>query len=545
MTSISLPPLQFEDGGFRVSIITGPSTASRPAVVDAKSFPEPEVEPKDEPEPEPKPEQEQKQEKEEESRYPAEPQHAPPPQSQPPRSEVTTDSSTGPKTGCEDSISTEPEIESKPQLQLDSESKPEIESELELLPDSKFQPEIVSKPKPQPDSKSKPEIEIRSVPQPELAPIPEAEPLPVLGSEPVPIPDSESTPVPETESMLVPEPTNILAPEPGLAPIPESTPVPAPETTIDPTPVSELVGVPACLLVGHRREPPTPVPVPVPEETPQAPTVPSHPIASMQLAFAESLDEVTKGGPEKPRLKGLDARARRERLLDQDKDDQPFDARWRYRPGQTQHEVLKLISQITFGVYLLLNGMANDTSQVISILQGHIDEVDEFLEVALEDLAQACTDLDDRISYLKLPMSNVKVFEEMLEDRNYRAEILEGNEKIDQVLGRMNIVMKQWEDDVEAGLQGAAAFNEWLNSVRNGSWRQAQPELVDIFDAMKGNAEGWLNAFDEMESKTRHTDALVAALMNIVAEMEQKVGEASRKTWVSNHDMPDSLLAQH
>jgi hypothetical protein len=257
----------------------------------------------------------------------------------------------------------------------------------------------------------------------------------------------------------------------------------------------------------------------------------------MQLAFAESLEEVTNGGTEKPRLRDLGAAARRERLLAQDKDDLPFDAVWRYRPGQKQHEVLKLISQITFGVYLLLNGMANDSSQVINILQGHIDEVDEFLEVTLEDFAQASTDLRERIDYLKLPMSNMKVFEEMLEDRNYRAEILEGNEKIDQVLARMNAVLKQWDDDIDAGLEGSAAFQKWLDTVKDGPWRYDQPELTEIFDAMEGNAEGWLNAFNEMNAKTQAVSNLMVSLVSIVAEMEKKAGEISRKTWVScdNH----------
>lgn len=510
MTSLSLPPLQFDDGGFRVSVITGPPAATGlPAVADAKPFSQSEADQEEKPEPEPKPEQEQEQETQ--RAPPEQPQNASP-QSQQPQSEATPNSNTVLKTEPKAEPEAEPEIEPRPEPQVNPESRPGIESTT---------PVSQSTPITEPESPPAPEPEPAPVPEPQSTPVPEP------GSSPAP--KHDSAPAPEPRPAPVPESHNVPITVSIPAPAPARKPVPAPEATIDSHQVSELVDVPACLLVGPQQEMPTPIL----EEAPEPPTVPTHPVASMQLAFAESLDEVTKGGADKPRLKDLDARARRQRLLDQDKDDEPFDARWRYRPGQTQHEVLKLVSQITFGVYLLLNGMANDTSQVITILQGHIDEVDEFLEVTLEDLAQASNDLDDRIDYLKLPMSNVKVFEEMLQDRNYRAEILEGNEKIDQVVGRMKVVMKQWEDDVEAGLQGAAAFNEWLNLVRTGSWRQAQPELVDIFDAMKGNAEGWLNAFDEMESKTQHMNALVAALMTIVAEMEHKVGEVSRKTWVS------------
>jgi hypothetical protein len=273
------------------------------------------------------------------------------------------------------------------------------------------------------------------------------------------------------------------------------------------------------------------------ERTPQprgGQMIPTHPIPSMQDAFAESLHEVTMGGAAaKPKLRTMDAKARRERLLEQDKDAEPFDHTWRYRPGQKQHEVLKLLAQISFGVYLLLNGMANSNSQVVTILQGHIDEVDEFLEVALEDLAQATIDLNGRIDYLKLPMSNMQVFEELLEDRNFRVEILEGNEKIEHILSRTNTALKQWDDDIDAGLACSAAFTKWLRQQDSAAWKKDRPEVMDIFDAMNGNAEGWQNAFDEMNTRAQEMNNLIIKLMTIVAEMEKKAGEISRKTWVS------------
>jgi len=175
--------------------------------------------------------------------------------------------------------------------------------------------------------------------------------------------------------------------------------------------------------------------------------------------------------------------------------------------------------------------MANDHVQVVGILQGHIDEVDEFLEVTLEDLAEALADLEDRILDLRETISTGKDFEERLEDRNYRAEILEGNEKIDHILARMNVVMRQWDDDVEAGLHGVSAFREWLQELRDGAWRNGRPDLVEIHDAMKGNADAWLNAFDETNSRAQDLNSLIIKLMTITAEMAQKAGEVSRKTW--------------
>ncbi|KAM4067244.1 hypothetical protein HRG_001226 [Hirsutella rhossiliensis] len=271
---------------------------------------------------------------------------------------------------------------------------------------------------------------------------------------------------------------------------------------------------------------------PGPPLTPTSHNIPIHPIPSLQDAFTESLDEVTNGNvADKPKLAQLDARARRERLLAQDKDAEPFDVTWRYRPGQQQHELFKLLAQISFGVYLLLNGMANSNAQVINILQGHIDEVDEYLEITLEDLGQALTDLTARIDHLKLPLSKLGAFEELLEDRSFRCGILEANEKIDHILSRTDIAMKQWDNDIDAGLQCTAAFTSWLNDQRDAEWRTQRPDVADVFDAMKGNAEGWLLAFDDIHDRAQEVNNLLIRLMTVIAEMEKKAGEVSRRTW--------------
>ncbi|KFA63247.1 hypothetical protein S40285_06922 [Stachybotrys chlorohalonatus IBT 40285] len=282
----------------------------------------------------------------------------------------------------------------------------------------------------------------------------------------------------------------------------------------------------ASSIFQHDHEPTSPA------ELSSHPEIPTHPIPSLQDAFEESLREVTYGGAAgKPKLGERNPQARREQLLDQDRDDAAFDAVWRYRPGQAQHEVIKLVAQITFGVYLLLNGLANDNAQVIGILQGHIDEVDEFLEVALEDMAQAATDMRDRMDLLQLPMANMDVLGDMLEDPNFRSEMMERNEKIDHILARTNIAMRQWDDDIDAGLRCSTAFQSWLISIKDNPSRAGQPQLEEIYEAMKGNAEGWLHAFDEMNSRIQVVNEVIIRLMTVLAEMEKKTGEVTRLTW--------------
>jgi hypothetical protein len=50
---------------------------------------------------------------------------------------------------------------------------------------------------------------------------------------------------------------------------------------------------------------------------------------------------------------------------------------------------------------------------------------------------------------------------------------------------------------------------------------------------MKGNADGWLNTFDDLNNQAQDLNGLVIKLMTIVAEMEKTAGEVSRRTWVS------------
>ncbi|KAL2130270.1 hypothetical protein VTI74DRAFT_6687 [Chaetomium olivicolor] len=264
---------------------------------------------------------------------------------------------------------------------------------------------------------------------------------------------------------------------------------------------------------------------------PQPPSVPQHPIPSMQQAFAESLIEATQGHtPGKPKLRTGDAKARREELLDGERLDPPPTALWRRRPGQTTHELFRLMAQISFGVYLLLNGMANSQILVVSILQGHIDEVDEFLETTLEDMDLAMRDMEERIKHLKLPMDNISVFERMLEDRKFRMQIIDGNQKIQHILARTQVALQQAMKDLHEGLSATREFTIYLAEQQHGNWRRERPDVIDIFDAMKGNTDGWHNAFLELQVKGHSLDTLIVRLTDIVSEMERRADEVSRKT---------------
>lgn len=269
--------------------------------------------------------------------------------------------------------------------------------------------------------------------------------------------------------------------------------------------------------------------------------VPTHPIWSMQAAFAESMVEASAAStPAAPKPKVLSAETRRKILLDHEPgSDGVVPSRWKLKPGQQYHQLWKLMAQISFGIYLLLNGIAKDDEQVMAILQGHVDEVDEFLETTLEDFDLAQRDIDERLQFLKLPLDNLEIFDAMLEDRAFRLQIVNGNEQIEHVINRTVTSMNDSLRDVQEGLEACKDFKAYLLDIQqNPVWRQDRPEMEKVFQAMKGNVDGWYKAYVSLQTNGKNLGTSLVELGSIVAEMDRRAGEASRKGRVCDPTCP-------
>jgi hypothetical protein len=258
--------------------------------------------------------------------------------------------------------------------------------------------------------------------------------------------------------------------------------------------------------------------------------VPSHPILAMQGAFAESMMEVS----DSQALRGpiRDAATRRRNLIDQPVTQETHAARWRQKPYQQYHQLWKLMAQISFGLYLLLNGIAKDDEQVMSILQGHVDEVDEFLETTLDDFDLALSDIEERLKLLKLPLERIEVFDAMLQDRAFRLQIVNGNERIEHVITRTATAMNDALKDVKQGVSACKEFSKYLQEELDEIWREERPEMEKVFDAMQGNVDGWYKAYVSLQTKGNHLGVALVQLGSIVAEIDRRAGEISRKTRV-------------
>ena len=262
---------------------------------------------------------------------------------------------------------------------------------------------------------------------------------------------------------------------------------------------------------------------------------PAHPVPTMQGAFEESMME-TMTEVEEPeannRYSTADSMSRRKMLLEQDKYERTVAGRWKQKPGERFHPLWKLIAQISFGMHLLQQGLAKSDDEVIKILQTHVDEVDGFLERTTEDFDLAQNDIHERIVYLRLPLEHGDVFDTMLDDREFRTAIVEGNEKIEHIVDRTAVAMKDALKDVQKGLDATRELARYLTRL-DKKWEDRTREHAGVFMAMMGNTEGWSGAFMTLQQKGHALGISLVQLGGIIAEMQRRAGIASRRNVVS------------
>ncbi|KAI4107343.1 MAG: hypothetical protein L6R37_001704 [Teloschistes peruensis] len=261
---------------------------------------------------------------------------------------------------------------------------------------------------------------------------------------------------------------------------------------------------------------------------------PVHPVPQMQGAFEESMME-TLNESEDPepqdRMSNADSVSRRKMLLEQDEYQRTVAGRWKQRPGEQFHPLWKLVAQISFGMHLLQQGVAKSDEEVIKILQNHVDDIDGFLERTTEDFDLAQGDIDERIRYLKLPLEHGSVFDTMLNDRNFRTAIVEGNEKIEHIIDRTAAAMNDALKDVQKGLDATRELAKYLTRL-DKQWDERTEEHDSVYLAMIGNTEGWTRAFLTLQSKGNALRRALVQLGGIVAEMQKKASAARQRNLV-------------
>ncbi|KAI9781160.1 MAG: hypothetical protein M1839_006268 [Geoglossum umbratile] len=259
------------------------------------------------------------------------------------------------------------------------------------------------------------------------------------------------------------------------------------------------------------------------------PTLPLHPVLCMQGAFEESIKDIPKSRPKKTRHEKVDAETRRRVLLrhEQSKRKSPYGQHQGKSP-ERYHPLWKLVAQIAFGIHLLHKQLAKSDAEVTKILQTHVDDLDEFVEDTTEDFELAQSDIEERIKNLRVPLEHLAVFDRMLDDREFRTQIIDGNEKIEYVINRTAAAMNRALGDIQEGIKATDELARYLLQVNDG-WENRSDGLVKVYAAMTSNVEGWYRCLVGLQMKGNSLGVALVKLGSIVAEMQKRAGMASRK----------------
>lgn len=256
---------------------------------------------------------------------------------------------------------------------------------------------------------------------------------------------------------------------------------------------------------------------------------PQHPIPTMQGAFEESIMETLQDVDNTVKdYAKADAQSRRRMLLEAPNYQRTVAGRWKQKRGENFHPLWKLVAQISFGMHLLHQGLAKSDEEVIKILQTHVDEIDGFLERTTEDFEVAQRDITERIRYLKLPLDHGDVFDNMLMDRKFRNAILDGNDKIEHIVDRTSVSLRDTLKDVKKGFDGTRELARYFRKL-DKSWQNQTEEHMGVYAAMMGNTEGWTAAYVEIQNQGNVLHDSLTELSTIIAEIQRRVGIASRK----------------
>jgi hypothetical protein len=189
---------------------------------------------------------------------------------------------------------------------------------------------------------------------------------------------------------------------------------------------------------------------------------------------------------------------------------------------------------MSFGIHLLVKGTAKSNAAVLNILQAHVDEMDGFVSRTSEDFLIIQVDLRTRIQYLSLPLDNLDLFDEMLVDRNFRMAMIDYNDKIDLAIQRFTLAINDALKDIQKGKEAISGLWQYLGRPMKDSI-PLSGNLAAIYDSMLANTEGWNLAFSKLRKKGTALLYAMTQLGRAIAEMQRRVGVASRREVVSTY----------
>ncbi|EMD96746.1 hypothetical protein COCC4DRAFT_62243 [Bipolaris maydis ATCC 48331] len=267
-------------------------------------------------------------------------------------------------------------------------------------------------------------------------------------------------------------------------------------------------------------------------------TFPIHPIASMQAPFEESMLDATGETGHVPFVAPKRGVKTRQQLLCRDETalepswNFTYSCYWRQHPKAKFHALTKTIAQIVFGVHLLHQHLEKSVADVADILLKHVNELDSFLQRANDDLESSMKDMLFRHKCLKVPMEHVNEFDRLLEDRSYRAQLLDGNIVIERTIGRMSQLLNDYLVDINVFREANRELDVYLADVGD-AWTCRNEDIGRIYSAMCGNTGGWSQFLQSLVAKAERLGVVLVQVSSYCNEIEKRCGAASRRSLIA------------
>ncbi|CAO2656411.1 Nn.00g052140.m01.CDS01 [Neocucurbitaria sp. VM-36] len=267
-------------------------------------------------------------------------------------------------------------------------------------------------------------------------------------------------------------------------------------------------------------------------------TFPIHPLPSMQAPFEESMLDATGETGHVPFVNPKKGVKTRQQLLCRDEGASElswnftYNCHWRNNPKGKFHPLVKTVTQIVFGLHLLHQHLEKSVADVADILLKHVNELDSFLQRANEDLESSLKDMLFRHKCLKVPMEHVNEFDRLLEDRAYRAQLLDGNVVIERTIGRMSGMLNDYLIDINTFQDANQKLDLYLLEIGD-AWAYHNEDVGRIYSAMCGNTGGWSQFLQSLVAKAEKLGVVLVQVSSYCNEIEKRCGAAGRRSMIA------------
>ncbi|KAF2018307.1 hypothetical protein BU24DRAFT_168225 [Aaosphaeria arxii CBS 175.79] len=276
---------------------------------------------------------------------------------------------------------------------------------------------------------------------------------------------------------------------------------------------------------------------------------PIHPLSSMQGPFEESILASTVEGGYVPFQNPNKSVEKRQEMICKDGEASELDwnftynCHWRHHARGKYHPLLMTIAQIVFGVHLLHQHLEKSVADVAEILLKHVNELDAFLQRANEDIEGSLKDMLFRRKCLKVPMEHVNEFDRLLDDRTYRAQLLDGNITIERTINRMSQMLNDYLVDMSTYRDANTELDMYLASIGN-TWTSHNDDVARIYSAMCGNTAGWSQFLQSLVAKAEKLGVVLVQVSSYCHEIEKRCGAASRRSMIASRSSSRSTSSR-